>query len=138
MDRTTDDRDRAAGALYGRAIGDALGMPTQMLSRETVARLYPTLAGFVPGSPANAISRGQPPGRVTDDTEQALILADVLLESGGRVDARPFADRLLKWAEHAEADGSDQPCAAASRLKKPGGMVTPTEQPCGSPRWEWL
>jgi ADP-ribosylglycohydrolase len=29
--------ERARGALYGLAIGDALGMPTQMLSRADIA-----------------------------------------------------------------------------------------------------
>lgn len=104
----TTERERAAGALYGLAIGDALGMPTQMLPRETVIRLYPTLTGFMPGPSENDISRGQPAGRVTDDTEQALILAELLVEGHGQVDVRRFADRLLRWAEVAEADGSEQ------------------------------
>jgi len=104
----TTERDRAAGALYGLAIGDALGMPTQMLPRETVVRLYPTLTGFMPGPSDNDISRGQPAGRVTDDTEQALILADLLVAGRGQVDVRQFAERLLRWAEAAEADGSEQ------------------------------
>jgi len=29
-------QDRARGALYGLAIGDALGMPTQLLSRPQI------------------------------------------------------------------------------------------------------
>lgn len=103
-----DERDRALGALYGLAIGDALGMPTQMLPRDVVARLYPTLDGFFPGPAENAISRGQPAGRVTDDTEQALILADLLISGRGHVDPQQFADRLIQWAEQAEADGSEQ------------------------------
>ena len=32
--------DRALGALYGLAIGDALGMPTQMLSRERIVARF--------------------------------------------------------------------------------------------------
>jgi len=43
------ERDRARGALYGLAIGDALGMPTQMLSRDQVIdRWGPLLTGFEP------------------------------------------------------------------------------------------
>ena len=38
--------DRARGALYGLAIGDALGMPTQSLPRADIAARYgPVLAG---------------------------------------------------------------------------------------------
>jgi len=39
--------NRAQGALYGLAIGDALGMPTQLLSRpQIVARWGPLLTGY--------------------------------------------------------------------------------------------
>jgi ADP-ribosylglycohydrolase len=38
--------DRARGALYGLAIGDALGMPTQLMSHEEVAACFGTLDGF--------------------------------------------------------------------------------------------
>jgi hypothetical protein len=44
---------RATEALYGLALGDALGMPTQMLSRPQItARYGPVLTGFHrPGHP---------------------------------------------------------------------------------------
>src|ERR1700679_3371370 len=58
--------DRARGALYGLAVGDALGMPTQLLSRRQVAELYGRLEGFEPGPEINEISRGMPAGSVTD------------------------------------------------------------------------
>jgi ADP-ribosylglycohydrolase len=99
---------RALGALYGLAIGDAMGMPTQLLPRDLVRRLFPTVDDFFPGPPENRVSRGQPAGRVTDDTEQALILADLLVEGRGRVDPTAFAHRLLAWAQDAEANGTDQ------------------------------
>ena len=34
------------GALYGLAIGDALGMPTQLMSHEEVAACFGVLDGF--------------------------------------------------------------------------------------------
>ena len=46
---------RAQGALIGLAIGDALGMPTQLLTRQQVAELFPILDDFLPGPPENAI-----------------------------------------------------------------------------------
>lgn len=99
---------RGLGALYGLAIGDALGMPTQLLPPDLVHRLFPTIDGFLPGPAENCVSRGQPAGRVTDDTEQALILADLLVEGQGRVDPTEFARRLLAWANDAEANGTEQ------------------------------
>ena len=38
--------ERARGALYGLAIGDALGMPTQLMSREDVTVCFGVLDGF--------------------------------------------------------------------------------------------
>ena len=75
---------RALGALYGLAIGDALGMPTQTLSRERIAALFGTLDDFEPGPPENEISAGLPAGRVTDDTDQALIVARALIDGERR------------------------------------------------------
>ncbi len=109
-----DYEERALGALYGLAVGDALGMPTQMWSRQKIKARFPHLDGLVPGPRDNTISRGEPAGRVTDDTEQALLLADLLVEGCGRVDARAFAERLWAWAELARQRGSD-PLGPSSR-----------------------
>ena len=71
--------DRAYGALLGLAIGDALGMPTQYTPRSRVQERYGVLTGFEPGPPDNPISRGMAAGRVTDDTDQAVILGELLV-----------------------------------------------------------
>src|SRR5580704_6842161 len=99
------ERDRARGALYGLAIGDALGMPTQMLSREQIIdRWGPLLTGFEPAPPGHPIAAGMPAGAVTDDTEQAVLLGRLLLS--GRVDPRELADGLIAWEREMIARGS--------------------------------
>lgn len=98
--------DRALGALYGLAVGDALGMPTQFLSRAAVRDLYGTVDDFEPGPEINEISRGTPAGRVTDDTDQAVILAKALVDGDGTLDHRRFADDLLAWERRMVATGS--------------------------------
>jgi ADP-ribosylglycohydrolase len=98
--------ERALGAFYGLAVGDALGMPTQLLPRRTVLELFGRLDGFQPGPNVNEISRGLPAGRVTDDTEQAVIVAEVLLEGRGHVDAATLARRLIQWEDDMVARGS--------------------------------
>lgn len=103
---STSRRDRAAGALFGLAVGDALGMPTQYLSRETIARRYGVLDDFHPGPDDNPISAGRPAGRVTDDTDQAVILGELLVAGRGVVDPYAFADRLLDWERRMRAAGS--------------------------------
>ncbi len=99
--------DRARGALYGLAIGDALGMPAQLLSRaEVVARWGPVLPGFEPAPPGHPIADGMPAGSVTDDTEQAVLLGRLLVRGRGEIDPREWAAELVNWEEGMAARGS--------------------------------
>jgi ADP-ribosylglycohydrolase len=98
---------RAAGALYGLAIGDALGMPTQSLPRaQIVARYGPLLQSFEPAPPGHPLAAGMPAGAVTDDTEQAVLLARLIIDSGGTVDPAEVGRLLLAWEESMRARGS--------------------------------
>src|SRR5437764_1088693 len=75
-----ENRSRALGALYGLALGDALGMPTQSLPRaEIVARYGAVVGGFRPGPDGHPLAAGLPAGSVTDDTEQAVLLARLVV-----------------------------------------------------------
>jgi ADP-ribosylglycohydrolase len=99
------EQDRARGALYGLAIGDALGMPTQLLSRsQVIDRWGPMITGFEPAPPDHPIAAGMPAGAVTDDTEQAVLVGRLLLS--GRIDPRELADALSAWEQDMKARGS--------------------------------
>ncbi|MFJ4921636.1 ADP-ribosylglycohydrolase family protein [Streptomyces sp. NPDC088725] len=102
----TDRHDRALGAYYGLALGDALGMPTQVMSREEVVRVYGTLTGFEPARPDNPVSAGMAAGSVTDDTDQAVIVGRLLAEGHGRIDPLRLARELLDWEKEMKAKGS--------------------------------
>jgi ADP-ribosylglycohydrolase len=98
---------RARGALYGLAIGDALGMPSQMLSRrEIVERWGEFLTGFEPAPPGHPIAAGLPAGAVTDDTEQAVLLGRLLVQGHGAVAPRQLAQALVDWERDMAARGS--------------------------------
>ena len=98
---------RARGALYGLAIGDALGMPTQMLSRaEIVRRWGPLVPGFEPAPPGHPIADGMPAGTVTDDTEQAVLLARLLVKGRGTIDPHELAAALTAWERAMAERGS--------------------------------
>jgi ADP-ribosylglycohydrolase len=105
---TTNPRqlDRALGAYYGLALGDALGMPTQVMSRADVARVYGQLTGFQPAGPDNPVSAGMPAGSVTDDTDQAVIVGRLLVEGNGRIDPFRLAEELVSWEKEMQAKGS--------------------------------
>jgi ADP-ribosylglycohydrolase len=89
------------------AIGDALGMPTQLLSRrEIVERWGEQLQGFEPAPPGHSIAAGLPAGSVTDDTEQAILLGRLLVKGHGTIDPRELAQALVSWERDMAARGS--------------------------------
>ncbi len=100
-----DRLDRAAGSLWGLAIGDALGMPTQLWSRQQIAERFGEIDGFEPGAPDHPIAAGLAAGTVTDDTEQAVLLARALGPEA-HIDQRAWAAALTAWAADARARGS--------------------------------
>ena len=103
---------RAYGALAGLALGDALGMPTQAMSPEQIRAVYGRITGLVDGDASQPYAPGMPAGSVTDDTEQALLIASLLVRgrgtSSGRValDAGEFAHALLAWEDSMIQRGS--------------------------------
>jgi ADP-ribosylglycohydrolase len=97
---------RALGALYGLALGDALGMPTQGLSCARAEQMLGAGPVLLAGPPDNPISAGMPAGSITDDTEQALLLAHVLVAGEGTLDPVSFATALLDWQDRMAARGS--------------------------------
>ena len=103
---------RAYGALAGLALGDALGMPTQAMSPEQIRAVYGRITGLVDGDASQPYAPGMPAGSVTDDTEQALLIASLLVRgrgsSSGRValGAVEFAHALLAWEDSMIERGS--------------------------------
>jgi ADP-ribosylglycohydrolase len=100
------ERARALAALLGLAIGDALVMPTQLMSRERIAARFGRLDGFRDAAPDHPIAASMPAGSITDDTEQALLLARALIEGDGVLDPGDLARRLAAWEEQMRSRGS--------------------------------
>ena len=103
---------RAYGALAGLALGDALGMPTQAMSPQQIRSVYGTITGLVDGDASQPDAPGMPAGSVTDDTEQALLIASLLIRGRGSssghvaLNAVEFAHALLAWEDSMIERGS--------------------------------
>jgi DNA-binding transcriptional regulator LsrR (DeoR family)/ADP-ribosylglycohydrolase len=96
----TEDRrltDAAAGMLAGVAVGDALGMPSEFLPREVIRDWYGEVADLRQADARHPHSR-LPAGSVTDDTDQTLILARLLL-AHGEIRPEDLAAALLAWSQ---------------------------------------
>lgn len=79
--------DKVLGALVGSAIGDAMGAPTEMWSRDQIRTEY----GFVDSlddmvrepSPEGTWAFNLPAGGTTDDTRWKILMADYFLDKPG-------------------------------------------------------
>lgn len=99
-------RDRAIAALHGLALGDALGMPTQMMSRAAVIERFGAITGFEPAGADHPLAAGLAAGTVTDDTEQALMIARLLIAGRGSIDQAGLANAFVAWEEGMRERGS--------------------------------
>ena len=80
-------QDKIHGAMYGLAIGDAMGAPVEFRPRGK----FTPVTEFRDGGPFKLKA-----GQWTDDTSMALCLAASLIECKG-MDAKDQMDRYLRW-----------------------------------------
>ena len=98
--------NRALGAFYGLALGDALGMPTQSLSRTEIKARFGEITDLQDAGPDQPIAANMPKGSITDDTEQAILVGKLLVEGKGRIEPSMLAQRLIEWEAEMQAKGS--------------------------------
>ena len=95
------------GAMAGLALGDALGMPTQSMSAEQIRQYYDgPITKLMNAVPQQPIAPNMKAGAVTDDTEQAFVLAQRLIDDNGCIDNTRYAHDLLQWEAAMKAKGS--------------------------------
>ncbi|MFE1585310.1 ADP-ribosylglycohydrolase family protein [Streptomyces sp. NPDC058737] len=84
---------RAAGAVVGSAVGDALGGPFEFGPQGAFSARFPTpgVGGEMCGG------GGWDPGEATDDTQMAVLVAESLLEQKG-LDLPDIFGRFQRWA----------------------------------------
>jgi ADP-ribosylglycohydrolase len=125
--------DRVLGMLVGSAIGDAMGAPTEMWSREMIGTMYGAvnrLDSMVrEPSPEGTWYMNLPAGGTTDDTRwKKLIVGYLLTQRNGKTPLQPeaFANYILT-----------QYRADVQRLKNtPGDDAAPFE--ANARRMAWL
>ena len=95
-----------AGVLTAYAVGDALGMPTEFMTRQEIVSIIKDLPfGLINGFLEPSQSKNHPNlprASITDDTEQVISLLE---EYGARgaIDASATAARLLRWMRESNA-----------------------------------
>lgn len=85
-----EKRERYTGAIFGLAVGDALGTTIEFRPPGT----FEPVTEMIGGGPF-----GLQPGQWTDDTSLALCLAESLVECNG-FDAKDQMERYVRWYRH--------------------------------------
>jgi ADP-ribosylglycohydrolase len=88
---TKPDYDRVKGCIFGCALGDALGLPAEGITKEILAERYP--AGIT--LPHQHATRGFPLNDFSDDTDQTVLIMRAL--AGTDDAAIRFARGLKQW-----------------------------------------
>ncbi len=96
----------ARGALIGLTLGDALGMPVQDYSREQVAEFFDGAFNFRAARNDHPYAHGLGSARITDDSEQTFLIADLLIKSRGQIDSAKIAVALNRWESEQVRRGS--------------------------------
>ncbi len=126
--------DKVLGMLVGSAIGDAMGAPTEMWTREAIQLEYGFVEGLDPMvrevSPEGIWKANLPAGGTTDDTRWKNLTVDYLLsQNTGSLDSKAFASHILKTYT-----------GSLDKLKKTEGTdVEPFENALQEANWlsEW-
>jgi len=105
------DTDQACGVFLGLACGDALGRPVEFASAAKINADYGQLDEMVGYGTWN-----QPPGTITDDTEQALCIARSMVELK-TLDPADVAERFVDWYDSGPFDIGRMTMKSLSRLK---------------------
>lgn len=86
------------GALFGVAVGDALGGPVEFMGPEQIAAKHGRLATMVGGGWLSLA-----PGEVTDDTQMTLCVAEGIVESPA-APIEAIGRRFIEWANGGPKD----------------------------------
>ncbi len=118
----TELRDKIAGALYGFAIGDSLGGPTEFMSADDIKKKYGYVTKHVGGG-----WLGLKPGECTDDTQMTCCIINTLLD----LSVESSCDELLlgfmrnfsEWKKSGPKDIGNQCKFAIEHWEKTGSYV---------------
>lgn len=100
-------KERFIGVLFGQAVGDALGLATEFMTKTEVDWHYRKGLTHYAQIIQDPHRKRWKPGNWTDDTDQMTMILDSLLETG-EINVRDIARRFWNWAFVAGGEGIGQ------------------------------
>lgn len=111
-------RDKIAGAVYGFAIGDAMGATTEFMSDKQIKSTFGKVTDIIGGG-----WLGLKAGEVTDDTQMSICVMNAIVTSVTDSGFREAVGReFIKWYESNPPDVGGQ-CARGIKRLMGGGKL---------------
>lgn len=122
MKNISKQRNSIKGALFGVAVGDALGGPVEFMSPEAIAQNYGRVSSMIGGGWLNLA-----PGEITDDTQMTLCVAEGIVESPG-APIEGIGRRFIQWANSGPKDIGGACASSISNARRMGGRTYPVPE----------
>lgn len=90
-------QQKILGSLVGVALGDSLGMPTELMTQEAIGQTYGVVRELRAPDPTHYHHGHLTRAQITDDTEQTLALLDAFFHHK-TLNAEVAAEALITWA----------------------------------------
>lgn len=120
MKNSSKQRNSIAGALFGVAVGDALGGPVEFMAPEDIIRRHVCVSDMIGGG-----WLGLAPGEVTDDTQMTLCVAEGIVENPA-APIEAIGRRFIQWANSSPKDIGGACASSISNAKRLGGAFCGT------------
>lgn len=119
----TKNIKRVLGAMYGVAVGDALGGPVEFMDADAIAKTFGTLDTMVGGGWLSL-----DPGETTDDTAMTLAVAEGIMADPTNP-VGPIGQNFIAWAQSGPKDIGGTCISAIARANQllKCGSPTPEE-----------
>lgn len=98
----TSKRNKIAGAIYGFAIGDAMGATTEFMFEAEIKHKFGIVKDIIGGG-----WLGLKPGEVTDDTQMTICVMNALMEPKTEF-KKDCADNFVEWYKSGPKDVGGQ------------------------------
>jgi len=121
MKNISKQRNSIAGALFGVAVGDALGGPVEFMAPEDIIRRHVCVSDMIGGGWLNLA-----PGEITDDTQMTLCVAEGIVENP-TAPIEAIGRRFIQWADSGPKDIGGACASSISNAKRLGG-TSPTAE----------